>query len=153
MRIMNLSVEVVSWPQAASRLRAIRTEVFVLEQQVPAALEWDGLDEEAMHVLAHAGGEAVGTARLLIEGATGRVGRMAVRKAWRKRGVGGAMLVRLIELARARNCREVYLHAQTHALDFYARHGFVAEGALFMEAEIAHRGMRLLLRPSKPRDA
>jgi predicted GNAT family N-acyltransferase len=146
---MNLRVEVVSWTTAAAALRAIRTEVFVLEQQVPQALEWDGLDDAALHVLAHAGDEAVGTGRFLLEGAqprVGRIGRMAVRKAWRGQGVGGAVLVKLIELARAHDCRELYLHAQTPALDFYARHGFVAEGAPFMEAQIAHRGMRMQLR-------
>jgi predicted GNAT family N-acyltransferase len=84
----------------------------------------------------------VGTARLLPDG---HIGRMAVLKAHRKKGVGAAMLERLIEAARARGEREVALSAQVHAVAFYRAHGFVEEGAEYEEAGIAHQGMRLTL--------
>lgn len=141
---MAIRVEIVSWAQAAAELRAIRTEVFILEQRVPEALEWDESDQSAVHALAYVDAEAVGTGRLLVDGATqARIGRMAVRKAWRNTGVGGAVLTKLLEIAQARGCRSVLLHAQTHALAFYASHGFIAEDEQFLEVDIPHQSMRL----------
>jgi|APDOM4702015191_1054821.scaffolds.fasta_scaffold02143_4 predicted GNAT family N-acyltransferase len=141
---MEIRVEVVSWAQASAELRAVRTEVFILEQRVSEALEWDEFDATALHALAYADNEAVGTGRLLLDSAAqARIGRVAVRKAWRNRGVGSALLNKLLEIGRTRGCRSVLLHAQTQALKFYARHGFVAEGAQFSEVDIPHQGMRL----------
>ncbi len=140
---MPVDIDQVSWVQAGAALRAIRTEVFVLEQHVPEALEWDEFDAHAVHVLARVGSENVGTGRLLFEAAAARIGRMAVRKAWRRQGVGSAILQKLIAVARERGCQELRLYAQTHALQFYERVGFVAEGDIFTEAGIAHRSMLL----------
>ena len=72
---------------------------------------------------------------------------MAVLKEWRGRGVGAAILQALMDLAQKEGCSEVGLHAQTHALDFYARYGFTAVGAEFDEAGIPHRLMRIKLAP------
>jgi predicted GNAT family N-acyltransferase len=118
--------------------------VFVCEQGVPEALEWDGLDPACRHVVAETvAGEAIGTGRLLPDG---HVGRMAVTKAWRRAGVGSALLERLVAMARARGDRLVVLHAQAYVTDFYRRAGFDAVGAQFMEAGIAHVEMRKRLR-------
>ena len=131
----------VSWATARDSLRAIRKTVFVEEQGVPEALEWDEHDGEAQHVLAITnGGAPVGTGRLLRDG---RIGRMAVLKAWRRHGVGSAMLDALIAMARRNRCSIIWLHAQVHALAFYERHGFEARGPEFSEAGIPHREMRL----------
>lgn len=121
-------------------LQAIRREVFIVEQHVPEADEWDDWDAVCQHVLALAGDEPVGTGRLLPDG---HIGRMAVRKTWRGRGVGRAMLTTLLALARQSGYAEVVLHAQTHAIAFYQKQGFSVEGPEFMEAGIAHRVMRL----------
>jgi predicted GNAT family N-acyltransferase len=92
------------------------------------------------HAIARdAGGRVVATGRLLPDG---HIGRMAVRRAARGAGVGGAVLQALIAEAARRGLREVALAAQTHALDFYLRHGFEAVGEVFMEAGIPHRAMR-----------
>ena len=121
-------------------LARIRTAVFVVEQNVPADLEMDGRDDDCAHVLAEsAAGEAIGTGRLMPDG---RIGRMAVLASWRRKGVGAAILDALREEARRRGFRETYLHAQSHAADFYARHGYVVEGEEYLEAGIAHVGMR-----------
>ncbi len=123
----------------------MRREVFIEEQKVPEDLEWDEADESAFHVLATSReGKAIGTGRLK-SGCL--VGRMAVVKEWRGRGVGGAILQALIEIARRERCREIRLHAQTHALDFYRRYGFTAVGDVFDEAGIPHRLMELKLTP------
>ena len=130
----------VNWHDACDRLRAIRTSVFVQEQHVPEELEWDGLDEHCLHVLAEAaGGDAIGTGRLLPDG---HIGRMAVVKEARRRGVGAAILKTLLEEAGKRGHAEVVLSAQLRALEFYREHGFVAEGKVFEEAGILHQTMR-----------
>lgn len=136
------AVEVVvsDWASGGERMAAIRRAVFVAEQGIPEALEWDGADPGAVHVLALAKREPVGTGRLL---ATGKIGRLAVLPSARGRGAGGLMLRRLVELARARGLGGVYLHAQVEALGFYAAHGFVADGPEFDEAGLRHRRMRL----------
>jgi predicted GNAT family N-acyltransferase len=138
------AIREASWEQDGDRLRALRHEVFVREQGVPEALEWDGLDPQCRHVLAEtAAGEAIGTGRLLPDG---HVGRMAVAYAWRRQGVGSALLERLVALAQARGDRLVVLHAQSYVTAFYRRAGFETIGAEFMEAGIAHVEMRKRLR-------
>lgn len=137
------TVRTAQWPADAQALRALRHAVFVAEQGVPEAIEWDGLDEQCLHALAVGpDASAIGCGRLLPDG---HIGRMAVLRAWRKQGVGGALLLHLIALARARGHTRVMLNAQTHALDFYRRHGFEPVGPAFMEAGIAHRAMELAL--------
>jgi predicted GNAT family N-acyltransferase len=128
---------------------AVREEVFVGEQSVPAEIEYDAHDADALHVLAVAAdGSPLGTGRLLdgIEGpGIGSLGRLAVAKVARGLGVGAA-LVRAIEAEAARRgFTAVDLHAQTHALGFYERLGYTAYGPEFPDAGIAHRAMRRAL--------
>jgi predicted GNAT family N-acyltransferase len=139
----DFSVRLVDWRDFSAVLSHIRTVVFVGEQQVPPELEMDGRDGECVHVLAESSqGSAIGTGRLM---ADGRIGRMAVLGEWRGSGVGGAMLRVLMEEAKRRGFGEVYLHSQSHARDFYLRHGFVAEGEEYEEAGIPHIAMRASL--------
>lgn len=124
---------------AADALRAVRHAVFIVEQRVPAALEWDEMDAVSLHALAQdAGGAAIGCARLLPDG---HIGRVAVLAPWRKRGIGTALLATLVERARGRGDRRVMLNAQLSAMPFYARHRFVARGPVFDEAGIPHQAM------------
>ena len=132
------------------QLRAIRRAVFIEEQGVPEELEWDELDGHCRHILALAAeGVGIGTGRLLPDG---HIGRMAVLPEWRGNGVGSAILQALLQQARTEGYATVRLHAQMHALPFYARHGFTATGPEFLEANIAHRFMHLELEglPSRP---
>ncbi|MBX3701856.1 MAG: GNAT family N-acetyltransferase, partial [Dokdonella sp.] len=118
-------VEMASWERDGAQLRALREQVFVLEQGVAAADELDALDAQSVHVAARgADGSVIGTARLT---PARSIGRMAVLREWRGRGVGEAMLRTLVEYARARGWPELDLHAQSHAIGFYERAGFVAE--------------------------
>lgn len=136
-------VEAVDYATALPALRAVREEVFVREQRVPAALEHDALDPACLHVLARLeDGTPVATGRLA---ADGRIGRMAVRAPWRGQGVGAAVLWALLELAARRGDAAVHLHAQRPAQAFYARHGFRAQGEPFREAGIDHQAMALRL--------
>jgi predicted GNAT family N-acyltransferase len=126
-------------------LRAIREPVFVLEQQVPLEEEWDALDPQCQHVIARdAEHRPIGTGRLTPER---KIGRMAVLRAWRGKGVGEALLLALVERARALGWPEVSLNAQVGALGFYEKFGFAPYGARFEEAGIQHQAMRLALAP------
>src|ERR1700692_4704632 len=115
------------WDTLARDASAVRREVFVLEQQVPEALEIDEMDAHCVHAVAYdSDGVAIATGRLLPDA---HIGRMAVRKQARGSGVGRALLTRLMQTAQQRGEAEVVLNAQIHAEPFYLRHGFVREGA------------------------
>ena len=132
-------IELLSWEEARTQAAPIRFAVFVEEQGVPREIELDEMDRDSVHALAFEDGKPVGTARLLPDG---HIGRMAVLKARRGCGIGALILARLVDEARARGHREAVLSAQVHALAFYRAHGFVEEGAEYLEAGIAHRRMR-----------
>ena len=128
------------WPDSKAGLGMVRRVVFIEEQQVPEALEYDGLDEACQHVLVtDAENRPVGCGRLK---ADGHIGRMAVLKGCRGQGIGSAMLVALLEVARVQRCAEVYLHAQVSAIPFYEKHGFCVSSEVFMDACIPHKTMR-----------
>jgi predicted GNAT family N-acyltransferase len=134
-------------------LRSIREPVFVVEQQVPLELEWDALDPHCQHVIARdAMHRPIGTGRLTPEH---KIGRMAVLREWRGKGVGEALLQALVERARALGLREVALNSQADAIGFYQRFGFRPYGDRFQEAGIEHQAMRLVLEPpiASPRPA
>nr|WP_314636740.1 GNAT family N-acetyltransferase [uncultured Janthinobacterium sp.] len=137
----NHTIRLGDWATLGPDATAIRFEVFVDEQKVPAEIELDDMDAVCLHAVAYdAAGNAIGTGRLLPDG---HIGRMAVRQPGRGTGVGGAILTLLMENARARGDKAVVLNAQTVAAPFYARHGFVQQGEQFEEAGIAHVEMRL----------
>jgi YbgC/YbaW family acyl-CoA thioester hydrolase len=135
-----VDVRVGSWGELGDQARAIRSEVFIKEQQIPADMEWDGADDECMHAVAYNRlGMPVATGRLLehVPGVA-KIGRMAVRRPLRGSRVGRAVLEALMKAARARGEREVILHAQMSAEPFYRRAGFHQRGPVFDEAGIAH---------------
>lgn len=138
-----LRVRLADWEADEAGLRTVRTRVFVEEQAVSEAEEWDGLDPECLHAVAETDADGiVATGRLH---PSGKIGRMAVLPAWRGRGVGGMILQSLLAAARSQGLESVYLHGQVPVLGFYGRFGFVAEGDEFDEAGIPHRLMRLSL--------
>ena len=134
-----LTLQTMGWEEAKGEAAPIRFTVFVDEQKVPLEMEVDEHDPACLHVIARQDGRAVGTGRLLPDG---QIGRMAVLKDARGSGVGARMLTVLTGAARARGDREVVLSAQTHALDFYRKQGFVEEGAQYLDAGIPHQTMR-----------
>jgi predicted GNAT family N-acyltransferase len=136
-------VEPVEYVHALPELRAVRETVFVEEQKVPIEDEWDALDPECVHVVARTlDGMPIGTGRLTPEH---KIGRMAVLREWRGRGVGDALLHALIDEAQERGWRDVSLNAQVSAIEFYLRHGFQPYGDRFWEAGIEHQAMRRAL--------
>jgi len=138
----SFTIRVLDWSAAKPYARPVRERVFIEEQRVPRELEWDEWDESSEHALAFAEGAAIGTARLLPDG---RLGRMAVLRAWRGRSVGAGLLQALLRRALERGMARVTLHAQTHAAGFYGRFGFIERGGEFLEAGIPHVEMTLEL--------
>lgn len=132
-------VELGDWASMRAAAERVRFTVFVEEQKVPAEIELDEFDPVSLHALAFgADGAVLGTGRLLPDG---HIGRMAVLREARGAGVGGALLRALMQAARSRGDRRVVLSAQTHAIPFYERFGFVAEGEEYDDAGIPHRRM------------
>lgn len=123
-------------------IQHVREQVFIKEQHVPVELEWDGLDDEAVHLLVTHNNHPVATSRML---ADGHIGRMAVMPDWRNQGIGTAMLLKLIEIARQLNHKAVFLSAQVGAIDFYSKQGFNIDSDTYMDAGIPHRDMILNL--------
>lgn len=120
----------------------IRMAVFVEEQKVPPWEEMDSYDEDAAHYLAEEDGRAVGTARLVDKGSTGKIGRVAVLADCRGKGVGRQLMKRVLEDA-LQHHDEANLDAQLQVIPFYESFGFVAEGEIFLDAGIEHRRMTL----------
>ncbi len=119
---------------------SVRTDVFVLEQNVPITLEIDEMDVFSLHAVVYdETGKAIGTGRLLSDG---HIGRMAVRKIWRGIGIGSQVLQALMGAAQERGDQMVLINAQVQAVGFYARFGFVSEGEEFDDAGIPHILMR-----------
>jgi predicted GNAT family N-acyltransferase len=136
-------------PQDAARLAeaiAVRVAVFVHEQAVPLELELDEhdrADADAVHALARDDDGVLGTGRLYARDAqTAQIGRMAVLRTVRGCGVGAALLRALMEEAQRRGYRAAVLDAQQHAVGFYEKSGFIAEGPTHLDAGIVHQPMR-----------
>lgn len=130
------------WSTERDILIRLRERVFVQEQGVPAELELDEHDPYCLHLLAIQEQEPVGTGRLLPDG---HIGRLAVLPAYRKQGIGRALLDGLIQVAVQRELAKVSLNAQVQAIPFYEKAGFVVGSEEFLDAGIPHKGMHRFL--------
>ncbi len=136
-------IKQVTWASYEPELRQVREQVFIVEQQVPTWMEWDEHDQSATHLLAYdATHQAIACARLLD---TGRIGRMGVFKAWRRKGVGQALLDKAITIFEEKGFKQISLSSQTHAISFYEKSGFKVTSEAYIDANIWHVDMQLLL--------
>lgn len=143
-----MSVQIESTRDIAACLD-LRRVVFIEEQGVTEADERDDLDADAVHLLARVGGVAVGSARLLQQGGTGKIGRVCVLGSARGQGIGAALIRAAIEEFRGMpGVSKVKLGAQTHAIAFYQQLGFTAYGDVYDDAGIPHRDMVFALQPA-----
>ncbi|MBC3916179.1 GNAT family N-acetyltransferase [Undibacterium sp. CY18W] len=139
MNTENLRLVIADWATLQTDAQGVRYAVFVIEQKIPAELEWDAADAQCVHAVAYdADGKAVGTGRLLPDA---HIGRMAVLAEARGQGVGAKILRALMKEAQARGDQAVRLNAQQSAENFYLKEGFVRDGELFEEAGIPHVSM------------
>ncbi len=139
----NLKVEIVKWIDEHESLKMIRQKVFIEEQKVTSQLEWDGMDEEAIHFLAFKNEKAIGCARAFVIKNHMQLGRMAVLKAYRGESVGTALIEKVITTAKLNQLSAIYISAQCHAIDFYKKFGFEVTSDIYLDAEIQHRDMKL----------
>ncbi|WP_022664146.1 GNAT family N-acetyltransferase [Desulfospira joergensenii] len=123
-------------------IQMIRSRVFSGEQNVDPAIDFDGRDPGAVHVLAIKDGAAVGTGRMLDDG---HLGRIAVVREARGLGIGEQVVLALIKEASQRRISRVFLGAQEHAVGFYEKLGFLTYGSSFEEAGIVHVHMEKYL--------
>lgn len=121
---------------------SLRYEVFVDEQGVPRELEVDGLDPCATHLVAICHDQVTGTLRMLEHGGAAKIGRVAVRAAARRNGIGARLMQRAAAIAAERGFAEIIVHAQVTVAGFYRRLGYVEEGDQFEDAGIPHIAMR-----------
>ncbi len=119
-------------------IRAVRNTVFIEEQRIDPGLEYDGLDDAAIHVLLSIDGQWAGTGRMLKDG---HIGRIAVRKEFRGLGLGARVVQALVDEAGRQGLKRVYLGAQKYATGFYQKLGFTAYGDEFLDAGIVHISM------------
>ena len=121
---------------------ALRRQVFIVEQGIAETDEIDDLDDQAVHLLATKGGKPVGTARLLVDGDVGKIGRICVLPEQRGTGLGAALVNAAIDHLRTIDgVTRAKLGAQDHAIGFYAKLGFTAYGPFYDDAGIPHRDM------------
>lgn len=137
----NIRIIEAHWAEYKAQLMQVRTLVFMDEQQVSADLEWDGLDAAALHLVALSDdNQAVGCARLLADGS---IGRMAVLKTWRGKGIGSMLLDTAIRVHQRQAVPLIKLSAQMHAILFYQKAGFEVCSHPYLDANIMHVDMYL----------
>ena len=139
----NLKIEIVKWTDGLSQLKNIREKVFIQEQKVTPQLEWDGMDEKAIHFLVFNDKAAIGCARAIVIKDHMQLGRMAVLKEYRGQGIGSALLEKAMTIAKLNQLSAIYISAQCHAIDFYKKFGFEVTSDIYLDAEIPHRDMTL----------
>ncbi|MDZ8050758.1 MAG: GNAT family N-acetyltransferase [Aulosira sp. ZfuVER01] len=139
----NLIIKIVELPEEFAAIKAIRIAVFQHEQGVDSALEFDGKDEISQHLIAYFNQEAVGTARIrYLDNQTAKVERLAVLSKARGNRIGQQLMEKALEILASQNIPEVVIHAQEYIKALYEKMGFVQEGEIFIEADIAHVKMK-----------
>jgi len=139
----NLKVEIVKWIDGHTQLKNIREKVFIQEQKVTPELEWDGMDEKAIHFLVFKDEEAIGCARAIVIKSQMQLGRMAVLKEYRGQGAGSTLIEKVIVTAKLKQLSSIQISAQCNAINFYVKFGFEVMGDTYLDAEILHRDMTL----------
>ncbi|MDQ2075422.1 GNAT family N-acetyltransferase [Marinimicrobium sp. ABcell2] len=140
------SIMPVEWTPHERSLTALRRTVFMLEQGVSEADEWDGLDDQAQHFLVISQQQAIGAARVVKhrEQSIYHIGRVAVLAEYRGLGIGSALMNKVIRWSKKDALPEnanIELNAQVDRLNFYRRLGFVEHGPTFLDAGIVHQAM------------
>ena len=134
-----LKIQIVDYNDYYEQIRNIRDDVFVREQKVSQSIEVDGLDPEATHSIVFDENKEIGTGRILKDG---HIGRIAVKKQYRGKGVGKIIMESLLDIAKANQIPEVWLSSQYHAKGFYEKLGFIETGDVYQEAGIDHIKMK-----------
>jgi predicted GNAT family N-acyltransferase len=141
-KIMQVIISKVSWAGAENFLRAVRTPVFIEEQNVAPDFEWDELDASAVHLLAMQNNQPIACLRIIDYH---KIGRMAVLKEFRGNGLGAMLLKAAVEICKLHKSKVITLSAQTHAIEFYGKAGFKVTSDEYCDVHIPHVDMQLTL--------
>jgi predicted GNAT family N-acyltransferase len=140
--LKQVTLKQVTWQEAEDELRAVRTPVFIDEQFVTHEFEWDEIDTNAVHLLATFESQPIACLRIIYYQ---KIGRMAVIKQWRGKGLGAALLLEAIDICKKQGSKSIHLSAQTHAINFYLKAGFKQTSDEYTDVDIPHVDMRLEL--------
>jgi predicted GNAT family N-acyltransferase len=143
---MSLLVNKITTEEDLKSAFKIRKEVFVIEQEVDPADEYDEFEETSTHFLAMLDGVPVGTARWRFTQRGVKLERFAVLKEARGKGVGQALVTGVLsDISSDANTfgKLKYLHAQLTAVPLYSKFGFEKDGDIFEECNILHYKMKL----------
>ena len=136
----NINIIQTTWHKDEVHLRAVRTPVFIQEQAVTPAFEWDEIDATAVHLLASLHGEPIACLRIIDYH---KIGRMAVLKEWRGMGLGAALLLEAVTVCKNYGSKSIHMSAQTHAIEFYRKAGFKVTSVEYCDVHIPHVDMQL----------
>ncbi|MCL2055848.1 MAG: GNAT family N-acetyltransferase [Oscillospiraceae bacterium] len=123
---------------------AVRTAVFVNEQGFSAEIEIDDTDPSAYHIVMFDGAKPVATGRVFPENSdkqTYHIGRVAVLKKYRGRGIGIKLMAKLEECAKSLGGTRTVLGSQMQAKQFYEKLGYAAFGGQYMDEHCPHINM------------
>lgn len=137
-----MKIKILKFSDGIEDAFRIRTIVFVEEQGVPIDEELDEIDKIAIHILVSKDGKRIGTARVFEKEGKWYIGRVAVLKEYRDKGIGKLIMKKLIEHAKAKGAKYVFVHSQTSITNFYEKLGFFPHGEEFMDAGIPHIEMQ-----------
>ncbi|MBU6337357.1 MAG: GNAT family N-acetyltransferase [Acidobacteria bacterium] len=135
---MSVQVRPAAGPDEVGQALELRREVFVVEQRVDEAEEFDGREDECLHILAVDGGQVIGCCRLLPEGERVKLGRMVVAADRRREGIAAALLAEADSQAAALGATTVTLSAQSYVTSLYEKGGYEVTSEPFQEAGIEH---------------
>ena len=138
-QLTNVKIVETTWKQSESCLRAVRTPVFIDEQLVTPEFEWDDIDATAVHLLATQNSEPIACLRIIDYY---KIGRMAVLRKWRNKGIGAELLKVAVNICQTHGSKKVLLSAQTQAIGFYIKAGFVVTSDVYQDVHIAHVDMQ-----------
>jgi predicted GNAT family N-acyltransferase len=138
--LKQVTLKQVTWQEAEDELRSVRTPVFIDEQFVTPEFEWDEIDADAVHLLATFENQPIACLRIIHYK---KIGRMAVIKPWRGNGLGAALLLEAINICKRRGSKSIHLSAQTHAINFYQKAGFMQTSDEYTDVDIPHVDMQL----------
>jgi predicted GNAT family N-acyltransferase len=131
------------WSQLQHEAKLIRSMVFIEEQNISEADEWDEQDAISLHFVVYAQDQAIATARLLENNS---IGRVAVLQQYRGEGIGKLLMQQIIQVAKQQNRAFLQLSAQVYAIRFYENLGFQVQGEEYLDCEIPHIDMGLSLK-------
>jgi predicted GNAT family N-acyltransferase len=137
----DLDIHITADKKEIDAVMKIREIVFILGQKVDWEIEMDGLDKDAIHVIALLDGKPAGCARLRFLDQKAKFERIAVLPEYRKQGIGKKIMEFLVDYSKKKGAREAYMNAQVYASDFYVKCGFMPRGPEFMEAGMMHQEM------------